>query len=51
MGAYNYSRNFDEYDYQIFNRDKADYLLYWNILDQYDSIQIKPSMQEQKEKF
>lgn len=50
MGAYQRAWNFDEYDNQILDRSKADYLLYCNIADQNDSIQIKPSMQEQFER-
>ena len=50
MGAYVYSRNFDEHDSQILDRSKADYLLYQNIADQSDTVQIKPKDQEQFEK-
>lgn len=50
MGAYLYSRNFDEHDSQILDKSKADYLLYQNIADQNDTVQIKPNMQEQFER-
>lgn len=50
MGAYDCAWNFDEHDSQVLDRTKADYLLYCNIADEYDSIQIKPSMQEQFER-
>lgn len=50
MGAFVYSNNFDEHDSQVLNRSQADYLLYCNIADEYDSIQIKPNMQEYFEK-
>ena len=50
MGAYKYSRNYDERDSQVFDRSKADYLLYFNIEDEFTSVQIKPNMQEQFEK-
>lgn len=50
MGAYDRASNFDESDNQVFDRKKANYLLYWNIADINDSVQIKPSMQEQFER-
>lgn len=50
MGAYRNSYSYDEADNQVFDRSKADYLLYLNIEDEFDFIQIKPNMQEQFEK-
>lgn len=50
MGAYDYAYNYDERDSQVFDRSKADYLLYLNIGDEFDSVQIKPSMQEEFER-
>lgn len=50
MGAFVRSWNHDERDSQVFDRSKADYLSYMNIGDEWDIVNIKPSMQEEFEK-
>jgi len=49
-GAFIRSWNHDERDSQIFDRSKADYLCYINIGDEWDIVNIKPTMQEQFER-
>lgn len=51
MGAFAYACCFDESDNMVlFDVNEADYFLYCNIADEYDSIQVKPSNKEYFEK-
>ena len=50
MGSYVRALCFDQSDTQVFDKSKADYLLYINIGDDSDIIQISPSLQEEFER-